>query len=90
MSPEIDALRARVELRTAEQRVIDATNDLEKDKLTLDRVTGIPLAQSVDSEARVWLYVPLPNPDDPGTEEAEPVASTLPAQSRKCWPRSSV
>jgi outer membrane protein TolC len=45
VSPEIDALRARVELRTAEQRVVDATNDLEKDKLTLDRVTGIPLAQ---------------------------------------------
>ncbi len=49
VSPEIDALRARVELRTAEQRVVDATNDFEKDKLTLDRVTGIPLAQTVES-----------------------------------------
>jgi outer membrane protein TolC len=45
VSPEIDALRAKVELSTAEQRLVDATNDLEKDKLTLDRVTGIPLAQ---------------------------------------------
>jgi outer membrane protein TolC len=45
VSPEIDSLRARVELSTAEQRVVDATNDLEKDKLTLDRITGIPLAQ---------------------------------------------
>jgi outer membrane protein TolC len=45
VSPEIDTLRVKVELHTAEQRVVDATNDLEKDKLTLDRVTGIPLVQ---------------------------------------------
>ncbi len=45
VSPEIDTLRARVELRTAEQRVVDAANDLEKDKLTLDRITGLPMAQ---------------------------------------------
>jgi outer membrane protein TolC len=46
VSPEIDALRAHVELHTAEQRVVDATNDLEKDNLTLDRITGIPLDQA--------------------------------------------
>jgi hypothetical protein len=46
VSPEIDTLRADVELHTAEQRVANATNQLEKDKLTLDRVTGIPLDQS--------------------------------------------
>ena len=46
VSPEIDALRAHVELRTEEQQVTDATNDLEKDKLTLDRITGIPLDQA--------------------------------------------
>jgi outer membrane protein TolC len=45
VSPEIDALRAHVELHTAEQRLTDAMNDLEKDKLTLDRITGIPLEQ---------------------------------------------
>jgi outer membrane protein TolC len=45
VSPEIETLKAKVELSTAQQRVVDATNDLEKDKLTLDRVTGIPLAQ---------------------------------------------
>jgi outer membrane protein TolC len=45
VSPEIDSLRARVELSTAEQRVVDAASDLEKDKLTLDRITGTPLAQ---------------------------------------------
>lgn len=44
-APEIDSLRASVELRAAGQRVMDAENDLEKDKLTLDRITGIPLEQ---------------------------------------------
>ena len=46
VSPEIDTLRADVEMHTAEQRLADAQNDLEKDKLTLDRITGIPLDQA--------------------------------------------
>jgi len=46
VSPEIDTLRANVELHTAEQRLTDAINDVKKDKLTLDRITGIPLDQS--------------------------------------------
>lgn len=46
VSPEIDTLRAHVELHTAEQRVVDAEIDLGKDKLTLDRITGIPLDQA--------------------------------------------
>ena len=60
VSPEIDALRARVERSTAEQRVVDATDDLEKDKLTLDRVTGIPLKQRW-TPSRDYGYVPLLN-----------------------------
>jgi outer membrane protein TolC len=60
VSPEIDTLRARVELRTAGQRVVDATNDLEKDKLTLDRITGIPLAQKW-SPSREYGYTPFAN-----------------------------
>ena len=65
-SPEIDTLRADVELHTAEQRVCNAVNDLEKDKLTLDRVAGIPLDQSWTPEGDSG-YVPLA--DDPETEE---------------------
>jgi outer membrane protein TolC len=71
VSPEIDTLRARVELRTAGQRVVDATNDLEKDKLTLDRVTGIPLAQKW-SPSREYGYTPLANQAD----EAQSVEET--------------
>lgn len=62
VSPEIDALRAHVELRTTEQRVVDAANDLEKDKLTLDRITGIPLEQSW-APSRDYDYTPLANQD---------------------------
>jgi outer membrane protein TolC len=62
VSPEIDALRAKVELRTAEQRVVDATNDLKKDKLTLDRITGIPLAQAW-VPSRDYGYSALPSQD---------------------------
>jgi len=59
VSPEIDVLRAQVELSTAEQRVVNATNDLEKDKLTLDRITGIPLNQAWTPSGD-YDYVPLP------------------------------
>jgi outer membrane protein TolC len=45
VTPEIEQLRASVELHAAEQRLTDAENDLEKDKLTLDRIAGIPLEQ---------------------------------------------
>ena len=37
LAPEIDALRSHVERRTAEQRVVDARTDLDKDKLLLAR-----------------------------------------------------
>ena len=60
VSPEIDSLRARVELSTAEQRVVDATSDLEKDKFTLDRITGTPLAQRW-SPSGDYAYVTLLN-----------------------------
>jgi outer membrane protein TolC len=64
VAPEIDSLRATVELHAAEQRVTDAANDLEKDKLTLDRITGIPLEQKW-SPAHEYGYMPLPG-ENPG------------------------
>jgi outer membrane protein TolC len=59
VAPEIDSIRASVELHAAEQRVTDAENDLEKDKLTLDRITGIRLEQKW-SPAHEYRYKPLP------------------------------
>jgi outer membrane protein TolC len=45
VSPEIDSLRARVERQSAAQRLTNATNQLEKDKLTLARVIGLAIDQ---------------------------------------------
>ena len=41
LAPEIDALRAHVERQTAEQRVINARNDLDKSKAALARAIGL-------------------------------------------------
>src|SRR5215469_14249251 len=59
VAPEIDSIRASVELHSAEQRVTDAENDLEKDKLTLDRIAGVPLEQKW-TPAHEYSYAPLP------------------------------
>jgi len=45
VAPEIDSLRAQVERQTAEQRVIDSRNDLEKAKLVLARMIGVAVDQ---------------------------------------------
>jgi outer membrane protein TolC len=42
VSPEIDALRAQVERQSAEQRLANAANQLEKDKLTLAESSAWP------------------------------------------------
>jgi len=45
VSPEIDSLRAQVERQSAEQRVTNAANQFEKDKLTLARIIGLAIDQ---------------------------------------------
>jgi outer membrane protein TolC len=45
VAPEIDSLRAQVERQSAEQRLTNATNQLEKDKLTLARIIGLAIDQ---------------------------------------------
>jgi len=45
-APLLDELRARVDSQSLEQQLIVARNALEKDKLQLARVIGLPLAQS--------------------------------------------
>jgi outer membrane protein TolC len=45
VSPEIDSLRAQVERQSAEQRLTNSKNQLEKDKLTLARITGLAIDQ---------------------------------------------
>jgi len=45
-APLLDELRARVDYQSLQQQLIVAQNALEKDKLALARVIGLPLAQS--------------------------------------------
>jgi outer membrane protein TolC len=44
--PAIDVLRAEVQLRTEQQRLVAQKNQVEKDKLSLARVIGLPTGQS--------------------------------------------
>ncbi len=44
-APQLDELRARVDYQTQQQELIVARNALEKDKLALARVIGLPLDQ---------------------------------------------
>jgi len=70
VSPEIDSLRSQVERQSAEQRVTNATNQLEKDRLALARITGLAVGQKfvlIDSLA----YHPLTGiTNETATEEA--------------------
>src|SRR5216684_1294199 len=45
VSPEIDSIRAQVERQSAEQRLTNASNQLEKDRLTLARIVGLAIDQ---------------------------------------------
>ena len=44
-SPKLDVLRAQVDYQNDDQQVIQAQNNLEKDKLNLARAIGLPLDQ---------------------------------------------
>jgi outer membrane protein TolC len=58
VSPEIESLRAQVERQSAEQRLTNVTNQLEIDKLTFARITGLAIDQQfelTDNPSRVRL-----------------------------------
>jgi outer membrane protein TolC len=60
----IDVLRAEVELRTEQQRLVAQKNQVEKDKLTLARAIGLPTGQ-VFTVSDVLPFTPLqPSLDD--------------------------
>ena len=48
VSPEIDSIRSQVERQSAEQRLTNATNQLDKDKLTLARIIGLAIDQDFE------------------------------------------
>ena len=56
---QIDTLRARVQLQTQQSILIQAQNDLEKQRIALARVIGLPVRQKFKLVNRV-PYQPLP------------------------------
>jgi outer membrane protein TolC len=59
LNPQIDTLRARVEAQVRRQNLIQANNNLAKQRIALLRVLGLPLHQSIRLVTRV-PYKPLP------------------------------
>jgi outer membrane protein TolC len=59
IAPQIDTLRARVQLQTQQSILIQAQNDLEKQRIALARVIGLPVRQKFTLVNRV-PYLPLP------------------------------
>jgi outer membrane protein TolC len=59
LNPDIDTLRARVEEQVRRQNLIEANNNLAKQRITLLRVLGLPVHQSIQLVSRV-PYRPLP------------------------------
>lgn len=59
LAPQIDTLRARVQLQTQQSLLIQAQNDLEKQRIALARVIGLPVTQKFRLVNRV-PYHPLP------------------------------
>jgi outer membrane protein TolC len=59
IAPNIDTLRARVQLQTQQSVLIQAQNDLEKQRIALARVIGLPVRQRFSLVNRV-PYRPLP------------------------------
>src|SRR5580704_7447819 len=70
VSPEIDSIRAQVGRQSAEQRLTNATNQLEKDKLTLARIIGLAIDQDFELSDPL-AYHPLAEiTSETATEEA--------------------
>ena len=62
LAPQIDTLRARVQLQAQQQTLIQAQNDLEKQRIALARVIGLPVQQKFRLVNRV-PYHPVPDID---------------------------
>jgi outer membrane protein TolC len=75
VAPEIDGLRAQVERQSAEQRVITARNDLDKDKATLARLIGLSVDQAFAMEAGI------PNRPMPAATEAAMLSAAIERRS---------
>jgi outer membrane protein TolC len=63
LNPNVDTLRARVESQVRRQNLIEANNNLAKQRISLLRVLGLPVHQQIRLVTRV-PYKPLPQFDE--------------------------
>jgi len=70
VSPEIDSIRSQVERQSAEQRLTNAINQLEKDKLTLARIIGLAIDQDFELSDRLAYHPLSGTTSESATEEA--------------------
>ncbi len=68
LAPNIDTLRARVQLQAQQETLIQVQNDLEKQRIALARVIGLPVRQKFRLVNRV-PYAPVPEIDLTGAYE---------------------
>jgi outer membrane protein TolC len=63
-SPRLDVLRAQVDYQNEQQQLISTSNQLEKDKLALARVIGLPLDQKYElTDTSPFVALETPDPD---------------------------
>ncbi len=63
-SPRLDVLRAQVDYQNEQQQLISTTNQLEKDKLSLARVIGLPLDQKFElTDMTPFAILDTPDPE---------------------------
>ncbi|MGI4830792.1 MAG: TolC family protein [Janthinobacterium lividum] len=64
VSPRLDVLRAQVDYQNEQQTLISSVNQSNKDKLSLARVIGLPLAQAFAlTDAAPFKLLENPDPD---------------------------
>jgi outer membrane protein TolC len=65
LNARIDVNRSLVEMQSQQQRLTSLTNDFEKQKIALDRLIGLPMAQAVTLADDVpYRETPVPDVDD--------------------------
>ena len=69
-SPQIDALRAKVEFQTRRQQLIAARNDFEKQRLALARTIGLPAGQPFELTEKIPYDKPQPISIDAALQQA--------------------
>ena len=90
LAPNIDTLRARVQLQAQQEALIQAQNDLEKQRIALARVIGLPMQQKFQLVNRV-PYHPVPDivtSTAPTNARCRPAPTTRP-RWRRCVPPNS-